>query len=159
MSDYAPIDLQDHVQLILGQLSFKYRTIDKNTFSIRKNERQYIVYLENLPDVRIERKEPLGYFEGHDSIELAKTAAYFVSDTQYLALVLVDEHQKVALFRKEFTAETDWGFGAQLYRSLDDIDQSVKAFREACSVDDELYKLRLVELYQQSMINNEKQEA
>lgn len=153
MSDYAPIDLQDHVQLILGQLSFKYRTIDKNTFSIRKNERQYIVYLENLPDVRIERKEPLGYFEWHDSIELAKTAAYFVSDTQYLALVLVDEHQKVALFRKEFTAETGWwSLGAQLYRSLDDIDQSVKAFREACSVDDELYQLRREELLEQGLL-------
>ncbi len=149
----APIDFSDNVQVILDQLSFKHRTIDKNTFIIQKDERRYTVSLENLPEVRIERIEPLGYFEWHDSFEFAKTAAYFVSDTPCLALVLVDEHQKAVLFRKEFTAETGWwSLGAQLYRSLDEIDQSVKAFREACSVDDELYQLRREELLEQGLL-------
>lgn len=148
-----PIDLSDNVQLILDQLSFKYRTIDKNTFIIQKDERRYTVSLENLPEVRIERIEPLGYFEWHDSFEFAKTAAYFVSDTPCLGLVLVDDVNKAVVFRKEFTARDSRGaICAQLYQALDDIDQSVKAFREACSVDDELYQLRLEELLEQGLL-------
>ena len=135
------------------QLSFKYRTVDKKTIIIRKNERQYTVFFGNLPEVRIERKEPLGYFEWHDSIEFAKTAAYYVSDTPCLASARVDDQKKCVLFRKEFTAETGWwSLGAQLYRSLDDIDQSVIAFRKACSMDDDLYKLRLDELLELGLI-------
>lgn len=154
-----PINLQDSVQLFLEQLSFKYRTVDKTTLIIRKNERQYTVFLESIPEVRIERKEPLGYFEWHDSIEFVKTAAYFVSDTPCLASARVDEQKKCVIFRKVFTAETSWwSMGAQLYRSLDDIDQSVEAFRDACSVDDDLYKLRLEELVELGLIKEEKNE-
>ena len=43
-------------------------------------------------------------------------------------------------------------------QGLDDIDQSVEAFREACLVDDDLYKLRLEELLEQGLVkeaNNE----
>ena len=94
MSERVPIDLQDNVKLTLEQLSFKHRIIDKNTFIISNHKRQYTVFLENLPEVRIESKEPLGYFEWHDSIEFAKTAAYFVSDTPCLASARVDDHNK-----------------------------------------------------------------
>lgn len=155
-------DLSDNVQLIIDLLSIKHRTIDKKTFIIQENERQYTLYLENLPEVRIERVEPLECFEWHDSIPFAKTAAYFVSDTPCLGLVLVDDTSKTVVFRKEFTLGTDrWAICAQLYQGLDDIDQSVKAFREACSVDDDLYKLRLEELLEQGLIraaHNEAQE-
>ena len=152
-----PIDLQDSVLLFLEQLSFKYRTVDKTTLIIRKNERQYTVYLEALPKVRIERKEPLGYFEWHDSIEFAKTAAYFVSDTPCLASAHVDEQNKCVIFRSVSTAETTWwSLGAILYRSLDDIDKAIEAFRDACSVDDDLYKLRLDELIEQGLIKEAK---
>lgn len=148
-----PIDLQDSVLLFLEQLSFKYRTVDKTTLIIRKNERQYTVYLEALPKVRIERVEPLDCFEWHDSIPFAKTAAYFVSDTPCLGLVLVDDVNKAVVFRKEFTAGGSRGaICAQLYQALDDIGQSVKAFREACSVDDDLYKLRREELLEQGLL-------
>ena len=147
-------DLSDNVQLIIDLLSIKHRTIDKKTFIIQENGRQYTVFLENRPEVRIERVEPLDCFEWHDSIPFAKTAAYFVSDTPCLGLVLVDDVNKAVVFRKEFTAGGSRGaICAQLYQALDDIDQSVKAFREACSVDDDLYKLRLEELYQQGLIN------
>ena len=148
-----PIDLSNSVQLFLEQLSFKYRTVDKTTLIIRKNERQYTVYLEALPKVRIERKEPLGYFEWHDSFEFAKAAAYFVSNTSCLVSAHVDEQKKYVIFRSVSTAETSWwSLGAILYRSLDDIDQAIETFRDACSVDDDLYKLRLDELIEQGLL-------
>ena len=152
------IDLSDNVQVILDQLSFKHRTIDKNTFIITKDGCRYNVFLESLPEVRIERTELLDYFEWHDSIQFAQCAAYYVNDTPCLAFVLVDEHQKVVRFREEFSAKTGWALGVQIYQGLAEIDQTVEAFREACSVDEDLYKLRLEELYQQELIkelNNE----
>lgn len=156
----SPIDLSDNVQLILDLLSIKHRTIDKQTFIIQENERHYTVFLENLPEVRIERVEPLDCFECYDSIQFAQCAANFVSNTPGLALVLIDDLSKTVVFRKEITLGTDrWAICAQLYQGLDDIEHSVKAFRDACSVDDDLYKLRLEELYQQIMIKNESQET
>lgn len=154
--DMSPVDLSDNVQLILDLLSIKHRTIDKQTFIIQENERQYTVSLENLPEVRIERVEPLDCFEWYDSIQFAQCAAHFVSDTPCSALVLVDDLSKTVVFRKEIKLGTDrWAICAQLYQGHDDIDQSVKAFRDACSVDDDLYRLRLEELYQRVMTNNE----
>lgn len=147
------VDLCDNVLLILDQLSLNQRIINKDTFIIQKDERQYTVSLKTLPEVRIERTEPLACFEWHDSIQFAQCAAYYVNDTPCLALVLVDEHQKEVIFRKKFTAEIGWALGVEIYQSLADIDQTVEAFRDACSVDDDLYKLRLEELYQQGLIN------
>ena len=140
------IDLSDNAQLILDQLSFKHRTIDKDTFIIQKDERQYNVSLENLPEVRIERTEPLACFEWHDSIQFAQCAANYFNDQTSLAEVLVDEQKKCVIFRKESIAETTWwSLGAILYRSLDDIDKAIETFRDACSMDDELFQIRLEE--------------
>ena len=151
--DMPPFDLSNNVQLILDLLSIKHRTVYKKTLIIQENGCQYTLYLENLPEVRIERVEPLECFEWHDSIPFAKTAAYFVSDTPYLAWVLVDDTSKTVVFRKEYTLGTDRrAICEQLYQGLDDIDQSVKVFREACSVDDEFYQLRREELLEQRLL-------
>lgn len=146
MIDNAPLDLSNSVKLFLEQLSFKYRTVDKTTLIIRKNERQYTVYLEGLPGVRIERVEPLECFDCHDSIQYAQCAANYFNDQTSLAEVLVDEQKKCVIFRKESIAETTlWSLGAILYRSLDDIDKAIETFRDACSMDDELFQIRLEE--------------
>lgn len=151
MPDHNSIDLSDLVQLFLEQLSFKHRTIDKKTFIIQKDERQYIVFLENLPDVRIEREVPLDCFEWHESLQYAQCAANSLNNQTSLAEVLVVDQKNTALFRKKFSAQIGWALGVQIYQSLEDIDQAVTAFKDACSMDDELFQIRLEEKYQREI--------
>lgn len=141
----------DHVQLILEQLSLNQRVIDNKTFMISNYGRQYTVFLENLPKVRIERAEPLDCFDCYESIQYAKCAAYYFNDQTSPTEVLVDEQKNSVLFRKEFQAQIGWPLGVQFYQSLEDIDQTVTAFRESCSMDDELFQIRLEEQIQREM--------
>lgn len=135
----------DLVQLIIDQLSMNQSVIDNKTFIISNYGCQYTVYLENLPKVRIERAEPLDCFDCYDSIQYAKCAASYFNDQTSPTEVLVDEQKKSVLFRKEFQAQIGWPLGVQFYQSLEDIDQTVTAFKEACSMDDELFQIRLEE--------------
>ena len=152
MPDYTTIDLSDNVQLILDQLRLNQRIIDKNTFTVSNKGCQYTVFLENLPEVRIERTEPLECFEWHDSIRFAQAAANYVNDQTCLAKVLVDTQKKTVGFQKEFSAQIGWPLGVQFYQNLEDIDQTVTAFREACSMDDELFQIRLKERMEKGLL-------
>lgn len=146
------VDLCDNVQLILDQLSLNQRFINKDAFIIQKDERQYTVSLENLPEVRIKRTEPLECFEWHDSIRFAQAAANYVNDQACLAKVLVDTQKKTVGFQKEFSAQIGWPLGVQFYQNLEDIDQTVTAFREACSMDDKLFQIRLKERVEKGLL-------
>lgn len=139
------LGLLDLVQLILDQLSLNQQIIDMKTFIISNYGCHYTVYLDDLPKVRIERAEPLDCFECYDSIQYAQCAVNLFNDQTSLAEVLVDEQKNFVLFRKEFKAQIDWPLGVQFYQSLEDIDQTVTVFREACSMDDELFQIRLEE--------------
>ena len=139
------LGLLDLVQLILDQLSLNQQIIDMKTFIISNYGCHYTVYLDDLPKVRIERAEPLDCFECYDSIQYAQCAVNLFNDQTSLAEVLVDEQKNFVLFRKEFKAQIGWPLGVQFYQSLEDIDQTVTAFREACSMDDELFQIRLEE--------------